>query len=75
MVCKEICFQYKAVKPYDNNRYILGQKRCQACSIFMYWDGTFCPCCGSKLRIKPRKTTDKAKLRMRTKSIEIFITV
>ena len=63
MTCRGICHTHKASKPYDNNRYILGQKRCQTCSIFLYWDGNFCPCCGLKLRINPRKTTNKEKLR------------
>ena len=63
MSCKGICGRYKATKSHDNNRYILGQKRCQICDIFMIWDGVFCPCCGFKLRIKPRKPQNREKLR------------
>jgi uncharacterized Zn finger protein (UPF0148 family) len=29
------------------------------------WDGVFCPCCGSRLRIGPRNMKFKAKLRMK----------
>jgi len=62
MSCKEICLRYKAKKPQSSSRYIFGQKRCQICSIFINWEGVFCPCCGYKLRIKPRKTQNKMKL-------------
>jgi hypothetical protein len=31
--------------------------------LFMQWDGVFCPCCGSRLRIGPRNIEDKANLR------------
>ena len=65
MSCKEICLRYKAKKPHDNNRYAIGQKRCNVCEIFVNWEGIFCPCCGYKLRIKPRKSQDKKKLKER----------
>lgn len=60
------------MKPYDNNRYILGQKRCQICSLFINWTGVFCPCCGNKLRINPRKSENKKKLESK-KSLQIFM--
>jgi hypothetical protein len=50
MTCKGICIRYKA----DSNNYANGQKRCQICDLFMQWDGIFCPCCGYKLRNRPR---------------------
>ncbi|MEW5841150.1 MAG: hypothetical protein AB1753_09120, partial [Thermoproteota archaeon] len=42
------------------------QKRCQICEIFIKWDGLWCPCCGYRLRTKPRNLKYKAKLRART---------
>lgn len=54
MACKNICVRYKAIKTKNGSRYISGQKRCQVCDIFMRWDGLYCPCCGFKLRVKPR---------------------
>ncbi len=54
MVCVEICRRYKVKKAGNQSRYANGQKRCNTCEIFLYWEGFFCPCCGVKLRSKPR---------------------
>jgi hypothetical protein len=67
MVCKGICIRHKASGPISYGRYATGQKRCQICEIFIKWDGIYCPCCGCRLRIRPRLFTDKAKLRIRQK--------
>ena len=64
MVCKGICIRHKAVKPTGAGRYASGQKRCQICEIFLNWDaGHFCPCCGYRLRGKPRNLKYKEKFR------------
>ena len=63
MACKGICLRYKATKPTGVGRYSTGQKRCQICTIFLNWDGLWCPCCGSRLRTKPRNVRFKAELR------------
>ncbi|NMJ86253.1 MAG: hypothetical protein EX285_00135 [Thaumarchaeota archaeon] len=63
MVCKGRCASYKAQKPTGVGRYALGQKRCQICEIFLKWDGLWCPCCGYRLRTKPRNLKYKTKLR------------
>ncbi|MGA9910810.1 MAG: hypothetical protein WBP84_11420, partial [Nitrososphaeraceae archaeon] len=62
MTCKGICLRHKAIKPADSGRYVLGQKRCQICSIFINWEGFFCPCCGYRLRTRPRYRKYKLKL-------------
>ena len=67
MTCKGICIRHKAQKPVDLGRYSTGQKRCQVCEIFLKWDGLWCPCCGYRLRTKPRNLKYKAKLRARKK--------
>jgi len=54
MTCKEICHRYKTGKNNDGSRYGNGKKRCNICEIFIECDGNFCPCCGNKLRTKPR---------------------
>ena len=59
MVCKGICTRHKAIRPKTGMRYLTGQKRCQGCQIFIHWQGTWCPCCGYRLRIKPRNKTFK----------------
>jgi hypothetical protein len=66
MVCKGICIRHKALKPTGAGRYSTGQKRCQICDIFMDWDSLFCPCCGYRLRTKPRNLKYKTKLRKST---------
>ena len=65
MVCKGICVRHKALKPVGNGRYSSGQKRCQACELFLRWDGFWCPCCGYRLRTGPRNTKFKNELRTR----------
>lgn len=51
MTCNGVCKQYKAKKPRnDISRYAIGQRRCQSCCIFLWWDGLWCPCCSQRLR-------------------------
>ena len=63
MVCKGICQQHKALRPANGSgggrRYSAGQKRCQICELFIKWDGLWCPCCGCRLRTKPKNTADR----------------
>jgi hypothetical protein len=67
MTCKGRCIRHKAQKPVGSGRYSMGQKRCQICELFIKWDGLWCPCCGYRLRTKPRNLKYKAKLRARNK--------
>jgi hypothetical protein len=67
MTCKGICVRHKAQKPVGTGRYSTGQKRCQICELFLRWDGLWCPCCGYRLRTRPRNLKYKAKLRARKK--------
>ena len=48
-------------------RYAAGQKRCQVCAIYIRWDGIWCPCCGLRLRTKPRNSAYKERFAIRTK--------
>ncbi len=63
MVCKGICIKFKAIgKSKGMGRYIEGQKRCQHCDIYINWNiSAFCPCCGTRLRYKPRNGKLKLK--------------
>jgi hypothetical protein len=61
--------RHKAQKPIGSGRYATGQKRCQICELFIRWEGLWCPCCGYRLRTKPRNLKYKAKLKAR-KEIE-----
>ena len=64
MTCKGICIHHKAQKPVGSGRYATGQKRCQICEIFIKWDGLWCPCCGYRVRTKPRNSQLKERLRI-----------
>jgi hypothetical protein len=75
MTCKGICIRHKAMKPVGTGRYSTGQKRCQVCEIFLKWDGLWCPCCGYRLRTRPRNLKYKAKLRTRKKIDEYRISL
>jgi len=61
--CKDICFRYKASKPAKGSRYAIGQRRCQLCEIYIQWEGVWCPCCGVRLRTRPRVGILREKLR------------
>ncbi len=63
MTCKGTCIRFKAQKPVGTGRYAIGQRRCQICAIFLKWEGVWCPCCGYRLRTKPRNLKYKEKLR------------
>ena len=58
MPCKGICISCKVSRGYAN-----GHKRCNHCNLYIKWDGLLCPCCGYKLRVGPRHSKFKAKLR------------
>jgi hypothetical protein len=68
VTCKGICIRHKARKPVGVGRYVMGQKRCQICELFIEWPGLWCPCCGYRLRSKPRNLKYKDKLRARKKT-------
>lgn len=64
MTCKGICQRHKASRPKTGKRYLMGQKHCQGCEIFIDWQGIWCPCWGYRLRGNPRHS--KFKLILRT---------
>jgi hypothetical protein len=68
MTCKGICIRHRAQRPASYfGRYATGQKRCQVCSIFIKWDGLRCPCCGCKVRTRPRYSKSKKELEITRK--------
>ena len=66
---------HKVQKPVGSGRYAMGQKRCQICDLFIRWDGLSCPCCGYKLRTKPRSLKYKAKLKAEIEEDKILLSV
>ena len=69
MACKGIHDKYKRTRKVGTSNYIDGKKRCNHCEVFIEWDGIMCPCCGYKLRTKPRNKYYKAKLHIGEKRI------
>ena len=63
MTCKGVCIRPRAQRSGSFGRYAAGQKRCQVCALFMKWDGLWCPCCGCRVRTKPRNSKFKQKLK------------
>jgi hypothetical protein len=65
MVCRDICKEYKFTRtdPSSKQIYLDGAKRCNSfCMLFIRYEGSFCPCCGMKLRTRPRNKHGKAML-------------
>ena len=62
MGCKGVCNRYKAKWGTHQYRYASGQKRCNVCEIFVSWDGRHCPCCGMRLRTRPKISRYRRKL-------------
>ena len=58
MTCKGKCEQYRATRPHGIGRYDSGQMRCQQCDLFLKWSGLWCPCCGLRMRGRPRNHKD-----------------
>ena len=63
-ICKGKCIKYETKHKRRAEIYRNGIKRCQICDKLLIWDGTYCPCCGAKLRTKPRNAA-ATKLRER----------
>ena len=73
ITCNGICHRYRARKPLHLGRYTSGQKRCNACQIFIHWDGLWCPCCRYKLRQSPRNGKYKEKfLKIKKEEVTTF---
>ena len=70
MGCRGICSHHKAIRPYTGLRYSIGQKRCNVCQIFINWQELWCPCCGYRLRTKPKNKKYKYNLILSNKVIK-----
>ena len=60
MPCKQICLKLKVSKPGNGSHYKAGHKRCQICDLFINFSGSWCPCCGFKLRTGTRNAYHKS---------------
>ncbi len=53
-LCIGKCKEFQAQRPKVGKRYQLGQKLCQECNEWVFFDGSMCPCCHNRLRTRPR---------------------
>ena len=63
MACRNLCERLDSKIIVGERRYGLGKKYCQRCEVHFLHDGSFCPCCGMRLRLSPTNRKDKQKLR------------
>ena len=55
MPCNQVCEKYRFVRNAHKKIYNSGASRCNGrCQIFLSFEGSYCPCCGVKLRKSPR---------------------
>jgi predicted amidophosphoribosyltransferase len=63
MACRNLCERLDSKITVGESRYGLGKKYCRRCEVHFLHDGSFCPCCGMRLRLSPTNRKDKQKLR------------
>ena len=51
-LCKDQCYKYQ--NQTKRKYYSDGNGRCKACEMYIKWTGKYCPCCGGRLRKKPK---------------------
>lgn len=57
MSCKGKCYKYKTNRGANDSYYTEDnpdKKFCSVCECKMLWPDTNCPCCGHRMRTKPR---------------------
>ena len=59
--CHGLCERLKSHSIKNNLRYQMGHKRCSLCALFFITDEIRCPCCQTRLRVKPRTRKRKIK--------------
>ena len=59
-ICKNTCtngtFDHKKLVRGDLKR---DYKRCSKCSVFLKYEGVYCPCCGVRLKYSPRNNSSR----------------
>jgi len=55
MTCNRVCLEYSV--SYGGRKGTYNDplvKRCAECEVYLKYEGRFCPCCGAKLRSRPK---------------------
>ena len=60
-VCNGSCSQFKIKRRWKVKLYEMGASYCGSCSVFLKYDGKYCPCCKAILRTRPRGGWPKTK--------------
>jgi len=63
MVCRNLCERLYSKIIVGTSKYERGKKYCRRCEIYFLHDGSFCPCCGMKLRLSSTGKKDRERLR------------
>lgn len=50
-------------------RHVEGIARCRFCDIFIYWDGSYCPCCNGRVSRRVRNRTRQSSKKRFEKNI------
>lgn len=53
MTCRNLCERLDSKIIVGKSIYEEGKKYCRRCEVYFLHDGSFCPCCGMRLRISP----------------------
>jgi len=53
-ICTGLCERLKSISVRNSLRYSTGQKRCSLCAHYFYTKNPRCPCCTTRLRVRPR---------------------
>jgi hypothetical protein len=75
MVCRNICERIYSKRQVGQSDYLVGKKYCRRCEVYLYHNGTFCPCCGMQLRTTPIDKESKEKIRHTQKQNELVKTI
>src|SRR5438093_581959 len=67
MTCRNLCDILHSKIIVGKSHYDAGKKYCRRCEVFLYHNGTFCPCCGMALRATPTSRRDKEKTKTKSK--------
>ena len=53
MTCRNLCERLDSKIIVGKSNYEEGKKYCRRCEVYFLHDGSFCPCCGIRLRVSP----------------------
>jgi hypothetical protein len=67
MACRNLCERVDSKIIVGKSKYEEGKKYCRRCEVYLLHNGSFCPCCGIRLRVSP--ANKKGRIRKRENSL------